>query len=306
LQNRPVPSASHDEALIRVTSVGICGTDIEIRKGYMQFEGVPGHEFVGLVEQSRDAGWVGKRVVGEINLSCGRCAACQSGRERHCPGRTVLGIAGKDGAFAEYLTLPVSNLHQVPDSVSDSQAVFVEPLAAAYRILEQVEIDPSSRVLVRGDGRLGQLCAHAIRTAGCEVAVLGKHRKKLDLLQRHGIATYTAGRADLPLYDIVVDASGNPEGLALAFTLVRPGGTVVLKSTYHGGAELTLAGVVIDEINIIGSRCGPFRPALQHLVDYPEITDGMVTAVYPITSIEEAFNHAAHNDAIKVLIAIKH
>jgi len=299
---REDPSAPPGDALVRVRVAGICGTDLEIARGYMAFDGIAGHEFVGVVERAPDPSWEGRRVVGEINAPCGRCSICRAGLPRHCPERTVLGIAGRDGAFAEYLTLPLANLHAVPDSVEDEVAVFAEPLAAAYEILEQVETPESGRVLVLGDGRLGQLCALVLARAGAPPVVCGRHTKKLERLRKFGLEAIDAG-GDLPRsFDLIVEATGSPDGLRRALELVRPTGTIVLKSTYHTDASLTLAGVVIDEVRVIGSRCGPFEPALDHLRREPSIVDGMVTARYAMRDADAAFEHAARTDSLKVLL----
>ena len=298
----PIPAIG--EALVRVSVAGICETDLEIARGYMSFDGIPGHEFVGVVEQAPDPGWVGRRVVGEINASCGRCASCRSGAPRHCPDRTVLGILGRDGAFAERLTLPLVNLHAVPEEMDDEVAVFTEPLAAAYEILEQVELPKSGRVLVLGDGRLGQLCALVLARAGAPPVVCGRHPKKLERLGKFGLKTVTAAEGLPRGFDLVIEATGSPEGLDRALDLVRPTGTVVLKSTYHGDASVELARVVIDEVSIVGSRCGPFEPALAHLGREPSIVDDMVTARYAMRDVDAAFAHAAQPDALKVLLTV--
>jgi threonine dehydrogenase-like Zn-dependent dehydrogenase len=300
---RDEPSVPPGDALVRVRVAGICGTDLEIARGYMKFVGVAGHEFVGVVERAPDPLWEGRRVVGEINVPCGRCSICRAGLPRHCPERTVLGIVGRDGAFAEYLTLPMANLHAVPDSIEDDVAVFTEPLAAAYEILEQVEMPESGRVLVLGDGRLGQLCAVVLAGAGAPPLVCGRHAKKLQRLGKFGLETADE-HSDLPTcFDLVVEATGSPDGLRRALDLVRPTGTIVLKSTYHGDALLALAGVVINEVRIVGSRCGPFEPALDHLSRESSIVDGMVDARYSIRDVDEAFEHAARPDSLKVLLA---
>ncbi|RME05499.1 MAG: alcohol dehydrogenase, partial [Deltaproteobacteria bacterium] len=237
LVDTPVPEPGVKEALIRVSCAGICNTDLEIFRGYMDFSGIPGHEFVGVVEACEDPRWVGKRVVGEINLGCGSCPRCRRGLARHCGNRRVLGILGKDGAFAEYLTLPVANLHEVPTQLSDEAALFTEPLAAAFEILEQVHIRPDDAVLIVGDGKLAQLIARVVRTTGCRLTCLGRHPEKLEHMRRlDGIETRTdepAGR-----YDVVVECSGKPEGLSIALSALVPRGTLVLKSTFHGKVTL--------------------------------------------------------------------
>lgn len=290
-----------DEALVRVTCAGICNTDLELVRGYYPFTGVPGHEFVGVVERSPDPAWVGRRVVGEINVSCGACAACAAGRRTHCERRTVLGIKARDGAFAERLSLPVANLHAVPEAVSDEAAVFTEPLAAALEIQEQVRFEPGMRVAVIGDGKLGQLVARTLALTGVELAVVGRHRAKLERLEAAGIRT----AAELPerRADVVVECTGNGDGLALALKAVRPRGTVVLKSTYRGDATLNISAVVVDEISLVGSRCGPFAPALALLAGGRVDVAALVDARYPLGDGLEAFAHAARPGVLKVLLS---
>ena len=307
VEDHPAPEAVPEEALIRVRVAGICNTDLELVKGYGAFRGIPGHEFVGVVERAPGAeDWEGRRVVGEINAACTKCPTCLAGRPTHCPNRTTLGIAGRDGAFAEYLTLPVRNLHPVPDSIPDEIAVFTEPLAAACEILEQVHVRPTDRAIVLGDGKLGLLCAQVLALTGCDLTVIGRHEEKLDILARRGIPTRlesdndSAGNAD-----VVVEATGHPAGFAAACRLVRPRGTIVLKSTYHGsvGADLTTA--VVDEITLIGSRCGPFAPALRLLERGSVVVIQLVQARYPLSQATAAFERAAQPATLKVLIDIE-
>jgi threonine dehydrogenase-like Zn-dependent dehydrogenase len=302
--DRDEPDPSSGEAVIRVLLAGICGTDLEIARGYMTHGGVLGHEFVGLVESAPDPAWVGKRVVGEINVPCGACPACAAGMERHCPARTVLGILGRDGAFAEKVALPPENLHEVPASVSDEAAVLTEPLAAAHEILAQVPLAPGARVLVLGDGRLGQLAAHALARAGASPVVLGRHPEKLARLERLGFRTAGETARLTRDFDVVIEATGDPSGLERALALVRPRGTIVLKSTYHGKPRLALAGIVIDEVTIVGSRCGSFEPALAHLAAEETLDAGFVTARYALDRVDEAFARAAAPDALKVLLTL--
>ena len=277
----PRPRAD-GEALIRVRLGGICATDIELCKGYMGFSGVLGHEWVGVVEEAPDPDWVGRRVVGEINAACGRCETCVAGRPTHCPHRTVLGIQGRDGAFAQWLRLPVENLHLVPDGVSDQAAVFVEPLAAACRILEQVHVRPVDRVVVLGLGRLGQLCARVLALSGARVHGVARSQQSLSHLPPSVEGVPAEEAQDLPLADIVVDCTGAPEGLRQATARVRPGGTLVLKSTVHHADALAPTPWVIDEVTVVGSRCGPFAPALRLLasgaVDPRDLVDGSLSA----------------------------
>ena len=235
-------------------------------KGYMDFQGVLGHEFVGIVDHAPDhSSLVGKRVVGEINAACRVCPTCQNGRPTHCPNRTTLGIMGRDGAFADYLSLPVENLYLVPDGMTNEQAVFIEPLAAACEIPQLVAIKPTDRVLIIGDGKLGLLCAQVLALAGCHVTLLGRHSERHAWLIRKGIAVTSEIQEVPPGADIVVEATGSPEGLTMATQLVRPRGTIVLKSTYHGEVLVNMTELVIHEISVIGSRCGPFAPALRLL-----------------------------------------
>jgi len=299
---RPAPLAVGGDAVIRVTLAGICGTDLEIARGYLEFGGVPGHEFVGIVEAAPDRGWIGRRVVGEINVGCGACERCATGWARHCPERSVLGIVARDGAFAERVALPMANLHAVPDAIPDDAAVFTEPLAAAYEILEQVAIHPGDRALVLGDGRLGQLCAVVLARAGCSTVLEGRHPEKMARMSPFGLETVDAGAPHRRRFDLVVEATGSPAGLRRALDTVRPRGTIVLKSTYHGKVELELAGLVIDEVSVIGSRCGPFAPALEHLASDRAAIDGMITATFPLARAREAFARASEPDALKVLL----
>ncbi len=317
VEELPDPVPAEGEAIVRVNLAGICGTDLEIARGYMSFAAVPGHEFVGVVESAPEEGWAGKRVVGEINVPCGACEICRkalgASRDaerdgtallRHCARRTVLGIAGRNGAFAERLALPIRNLHVVPRSVADDAAVFTEPLAAAHEILEQVRPGRDARALVLGDGRLGQLCAAVLERAGCPPLVVGRHRAKRERLERRGLRTVDESAALERDFDPVIEATGSPEGLRRALRLVRPRGTVVLKSTYHGEAPFALAGLVVDEITVIGSRCGPFAPALEHLASDPSLTEGLVSARFPMSEVAAAFTRAAAPDALKVLLEI--
>ncbi len=251
------------EASVRVRLAGVCATDLELVKGYMGFSGVLGHEFVGQVEQG-PAEWLGRRVVADINAACGRCPTCLAGRGSHCPHRTVLGIVGRDGAFADRVSIPVANLHAVPEGVDDRAAVFVEPLAAALRVLEQLHVSPSDRVVVLGPGRLGQLCARVLALTGARVGVQAREPGD-DRLQRLPVGIERLAPGEGAGADVVVDCTGSPAGLALAVSLVRPGGTVVLKTTVHDLAGFEPNQVVIHEVRILGSRCGPFEPALRLL-----------------------------------------
>jgi threonine dehydrogenase-like Zn-dependent dehydrogenase len=308
--DRPKPAAPPGEALIRVRKAGICNTDLELVKGYMSFKGVPGHEFVGVVESvtglsaSGDASYIGRRVAGEINAACGACATCRAGRPTHCPNRTTLGIDRRDGAFAEYLTLPIENLHPIPDSVSDDQSVFVEPLAATCEILQQVHIRPTDRVVVVGDGKLGLLCAQVLRLTGCHLVTLGRHAGKLDILARRGIRVATQADDVDRGADVVVEATGAPEGFAVARQLVRPRGAIVLKSTYHGEMTVDLTSMVVDEVTLVGSRCGPFAPAIRLLEEGLVDVESLIQARYTLDDGLAAFARAATKGTLKVLLEI--
>ncbi len=316
-RNYQKPVIPAGEALIKVLQVGICNTDLEITRGYMDFQGVPGHEFVGVVEEiahqsgaSTPHSLVGKRVVGEINAACrqSNCVYCSRGLYTHCPQRTTLGIVQRDGAFAEYLTLPVENLHLVPDQVSDDEAVFVEPLAANFEILEQVHIRPTDRVAVLGDGKMGQLAARVLALSGCEITLVGKHPEKLLLVEHLGInvclledsQTLVAGGRRR--FDVVVECSGAAQGLETALQLLRARGVLVLKSTVAEKSLLHLAPLVINEIQVQGSRCGPFAPALralsQKLIDVRPLISGR----YSLDNALIAFDYAVQPGVLKVLV----
>ncbi|MBX3028280.1 alcohol dehydrogenase catalytic domain-containing protein [bacterium] len=295
----PVPGA--DTAVVRVTLAGICNTDLELTRGYMGFRGVLGHELVGVVVDGPDA-WRGRRVVGEINFACGRCETCVAGLRRHCPSRTVMGILGADGAFAEYVAVPVANLHAVPDGVPDDAAVFCEPLAAACEILEQVPAAARARCVVLGDGKLGLLVAQVLAAAGAQVLAVGRHPDKLAILRRRGIATATAEEWNRAQVEVVVEATGRAEGMAQAIAATRPRGTLVLKSTVAHAAPLDLAPVVVDEITVVGSRCGPFAPALDALARGTVDVRPLITARRPLRDGAEALRLAAARGALKVLL----
>jgi len=288
------------ECLIRVAKAGICNTDLEIMAGYMGFSGTLGHEFVGTVEDGPDA-WRGKRVVGEINVGCGRCGYCRQGLERHCPDRTTLGILGRDGAMAETLSLPAGNLFEVPETVSDAQAVLVEPLAAACEILEQAHLGPDKRICLIGDGKLGILIGRVLRLTGAPLTVVGRHPEKMALLPD---AERILEKDFLPAreFDVVVEASGKPDGWRTALRVVRPRGTVILKSTYAGGFDFNPAPLVIDEINVLGSRCGRFGPALRLLASHLVEVGDMITAEFPFREAPSAFAEAAKKHSLKVVL----
>jgi threonine dehydrogenase-like Zn-dependent dehydrogenase len=302
LQDVPAPEPNA-ECRVRVRMAGMCGTDLQLLEGYADFRGIPGHEFVGVVESSPsdDAAWVGKRVVGEINIGCRRCEWCAAGVKEHCVSRTVVGIRGRDGAFADLLCLPAANLHEVPDSVDDETAVFVEPTAAGCRVLEQVAIDDRTHVAVVGDGRLGLLVGQVLKTATPDVIVFGRHAHKLEIARALGLTT---GRDDAPIpgaprFDVVVDASGRPEGMRRALELVRPRGTVVMKSTFHGEAAIATWPIVVDEVSLVGSRCGPFRRAIELLASGAVRVRPLISRVAALHEHESAFADARR--ALKVL-----
>ena len=299
----PDPPVEPGMALIRLRTAGICATDLEMLRGYYPFTGVPGHEFVGEVAAAPgNEGWVGMRVVGEINLTCGECEACRAGQEHHCANRTVLGILGHDGVLAEYFTLPVRNLHAVPDGVEDDLAVFTEPLAAALEIQEQVRVQPDMRVLVVGAGRLGMLIAQTLRLTGCDLKVVVRRQAPADLLARFGIAAVFAEEVVENSAHLVVEATGSPGGFALSRRAVRPAGTLVLKSTFAGDVTLNLSSVVVDEITLVGSRCGPFAPALRLLESGLVDLRPLISARYELADGLAAMEKAAEHGALKVLV----
>ncbi len=299
----PEPIPAKGEALVRVLAAGVCSTDLEILKGYMGFTGVPGHEFVGIVEEGPNPEHIGRRVVGGINCSCNACPFCLSGLTRHCPERTVLGIQGRDGAFAERLALPDLNLHLLPEQVSDEEGVFVEPLAAAYQVLEQVHLRPTDHVVVLGDGRLGLLVAQVLRNAGGDVLLVGRHQAKLDLAGELGLRALPEGEVSADIKaDLVVEATGTAGGLDMARRMVRPCGTIVLKSTVAEPARIDQSTLVIDEVTVIGSRCGPFFPAIRALESGAVQVKPLIGAVVPVTDGPEGLERAMAGGAIKVLI----
>jgi threonine dehydrogenase-like Zn-dependent dehydrogenase len=288
-------------ALLKVHLAGICSTDLQIFKGYMGFKGVPGHEFVGSVtEGPREV--LGKRVVSEINFACGKCDSCRRELSRHCPNRRVMGILNADGAFAEYVSVPTANLHVVPENVRDEEAVFTEPLAAAFEILTQVELNPNDEVLILGDGKLGNLCAQVLRLTGAKVTALGKHPEKLELIKKTGVATMLLDDWRPRAFDVVVEATGSPSGLALALSAVRPRGTLVLKSTIAGNHQVSLAPIVINEINVIGSRCGPFPDALDALSTKRVVVTPLIEKIYSLNDGLAAVSHAGKQGARKILL----
>jgi threonine dehydrogenase-like Zn-dependent dehydrogenase len=295
-----------EEALVRVLLSGICNTDLEIARGYGGFQGTIGHEFVGVVEQANDESMLGQRVVGEINAGCGECELCSAGDPRHCRSRTVLGIAGRDGAHAEFLRLPLKNLRAVPDKVADEHAVFTEPLAAACGILDCVTIKSNDRIAVIGDGKLGLLCAQVLALSGASVLLIGKHADKLRIAERRGIETSSAKAKSKRTneFDVVVEASGSASGFAGALELLRPRGVLVLKSTLQGAAnaEFDRTRLVVNEITILGSRCGRFEPALDLLKNGAIDVDSLISEEYPLDRGVHAMQRAGKPGVMKVLL----
>jgi threonine dehydrogenase-like Zn-dependent dehydrogenase len=306
LRETPIPEAGKDGSLIKVLMAGICRTDLEILKGYMNFVGVPGHEFVGEVVESSDRSIIGKRVVGEINAGCGHCDFCRMGLNRHCDNRKVLGIVGLNGAFAEYLTLPTSNLCLVPDSLSNDSAVFVEPIAAATEILEQIHILPDSRILIVGDGRLSFLIFLVLRLTGASITVISKHATKRRLFEEIGAKVILVDNiaTERTKFDFVVEASGSPSGWDLAAALVKPRGVIALKSTYHGDLQFNAAILVINEISVVGSRCGRFEPALRLLERGLVEPAFLISDSFSLDDYEAAFKRASDGKAFKTLFRI--
>jgi threonine dehydrogenase-like Zn-dependent dehydrogenase len=287
--------------VIRVRKAGVCATDLEVIRGYYGYQGVMGHEFVGVAETGR---YQGQRVAGEINLSCGECAFCLKGMPTHCPTRTVLGIVDHDGAFADYLTLPEANLHLLPETLGDDQAVFVEPVAAAFQTLECIHISPHDRVVLLGDGRLGLLTAQVVSLTGCDLTVVGKHERKLSLAEDWGIDAQFVDDIQANSADIVIDCTGNPGGFADALEWVRPRGSILLKSTYHGLPEADLTRVVVDEITVIGSRCGPFPAAIKALAQGTIKVGSMIDAHYNLDDGVAALEHAATPGTLKIILDV--
>jgi 2-desacetyl-2-hydroxyethyl bacteriochlorophyllide A dehydrogenase len=299
----PLPIPKANEALIKVLLAGICGTDLQLVKGYYPFKGIPGHEFVGEVVQApSNSRLLGKRVVGEINMGCGHCTQCKKGLSKHCRNRSVLGIKNRNGAFAEYLSLPVANLHVIPDQLPSEKAVFTEPVAAAARILEQVNIEPVHNVLVIGAGRLGLLIAQIINTTQCQLRVVTRHEKQRQILKLCGITAIDEQQLPNHEADVVIEASGSPSGLQAAVNAVKPTGTIVLKSTYSGTTEFNFSRLVVDEINLVGSRCGPFAPALSLLQGGKIDPTPLISERFSLPHALQAFATAAQSGSLKILI----
>ncbi len=300
---RDVPqSQKQNEALIKIRKAGICSTDLELVKGYYPYTGVLGHEFVGEVVEANEPSWIGQRVVGEINAVCNQCEQCLNGRPTHCENRNVLGIVNRDGVFAEYTSLPIANLHKVPALIPDEMAVFTEPLAAALEIQDQIQIKPTDRVLLIGAGRLGQLIAQTLALTGCDLRVVARHQHQKDLLKARGIQITSEDEIQPWRWDIVVEATGSPGGFSLARQAIRPRGTLVMKSTYKGEMSVNFSSIVVDEINIVGSRCGPFEPALRLMESKQVDPTVLIDSEYTLGEALKAFEHAAETGVLKVLI----
>lgn len=301
------PPNNETEAFVRVVRSGICNTDLEIIRGYANFSGTLGHEFVGIVEAANDKPeLIGKRVVGEINAGCGVCELCLSGDPRHCLQRTVLGIHGRDGCHAEFLSLPSQNLVEVPDNVSDNEAVFTEPLAAAFGITERVEIEPDTRVAVIGDGKLGILCAMSLGLKSKNIKLIGRHRSKLAIAESaniEGVLAVDASKLGRQ-FDVVVEASGSEAGFESALDLIKPRGKIVLKSTFHGTPTWQASRVVVDEITIVGSRCGRFAPAMALLADGKIKLKGLISEEFPLADGLKAIDRASQKGVLKVLLTM--
>jgi alcohol dehydrogenase len=305
VRRQPLPRIPEGFARIRLLAAGICSTDLELQRGYYGFAGTPGHEFVGEVVAVSPGGqvWMKRRVAGEINLACGHCDWCARGLGRHCPARTVLGIVKHPGAFREFLTLPIHNLHRVPDSITTEQAVFIEPVAAACEILDQVKIPKGDRVALLGDGKLGLLVAQVLQAQGARVHLFGRHREKMRLVEKGGVTTELLPRK-LPqrAYRWVVDATGSAEGLRAAATMCEPRGTVIMKSTVHGLVTIDTAPVIVNEITLVGSRCGRFEPAIRLLASGKVDVAHMISDEFPLDRAPEAFTRAATKGVLKILL----
>jgi len=303
LDNLAVPQPGPEDALVRVITAGVCSTDTALVKGMYSFTGVPGHEFVGIVE-SGPAKLCGRRVVGEINIACGACSACQAGQRKHCQSRSALGIRGHHGAFAEFLVLPAQNLHPVPDGVSTEAAAFTEPLAAALDVFERADVLETDRILVVGDGKLAQLVCRVLALVGAQVDVCGRHRGKLDRLEGIVATSSKDGSAGARAYDLAVECTGNPSGLITALQSLRPRGTLVMKSTYPEMAGVDCTRIVVDELRLVGSRCGPFTKALDLLENRQVDPTPLIDARYPLADALEALRRSRERDVLKVLIDV--
>ena len=304
-EDYPRPSMGPEEAMVAVRMAGVCRTDLEVAKGYMDFRGVMGHEFTGQVIDGPDR-WVGKRVVSEINCVCGKCEMCRAGLSNHCLDRTVLGIDGHDGVFAEFVAVPARNLHEVPDSVSDVEAVMVEPLASAYQIVRQIKFDSGDNVVILGDGRLAQLIVRVLKPLLPHCLLVGKYPRKLEAAEKDGVQTTLVGDfVAASQADVVIDATGHPSGFDLAMRAVRPRGTILLKSTFAAQKGLNLAPLVIKEVHVVGSRCGPFPDALRLLASHEIDVSALISKRMPLRDGVEALSVAGRDGNLKVLIDVQ-
>jgi 2-desacetyl-2-hydroxyethyl bacteriochlorophyllide A dehydrogenase len=304
-QDVPKPQRKENEVLIKVTLAGICNTDHEITRGYVPgFDGIPGHEFIGIVEEADDAEWIGKKCTAEINFACGDCHYCHNHMDRHCPNRSVLGIINQNGAFAQYITAPKKNVILIPPAIPDLHAVFIEPLAAALEILDQVKIHPDSKVLLFGDGKLGLLIGHVMASTGCDLTVVGKHKEKLDLLDYENVERVLLDDFKDDQFDVAIEATGNATAFDRALVNVKPQGTLVLKSTYASGLHFNPALVVVNEINIVGSRCGLFSNAVKFLLNHHVHFEKMISSEFPLSDVINAFEASSAPDSLKVLLLI--
>jgi threonine dehydrogenase-like Zn-dependent dehydrogenase len=302
VEERPDPEPEKGEALIKITKAGICNTDLELVKGYMNFEGILGHEFVGRIVEAPEKQWIGNRVVGEINIPCGHCETCRGGDPKHCPSRKVLGIHQKDGVFAEFATLPLGNLHVLPSMVSDIDAVFIEPLAAAIAIFDHICPEKNNDVLILGDGKLGLLAAQVMQTCSLNAYCVGYHTKKLALIEKSGIQTAKDAGVWNRKFDFVVEATGNPKGIEEALSFIKPKGKIVAKSTFCEHVKIDISALVVNEILLAGSRCGSFVKALEFLEKESLDLGGMVDGDFPLTDAQSAFEKAKMPEMIKVLL----
>lgn len=301
--NENYPDPKLGEVLVRINLAGICGTDLEILDGYMEYDGILGHEFVGTVEKAENPSLIGKRVVGEINAGCGLCESCEKGMDRHCPNRTVLGILKRDGAFAEFLSLPEKNLHVIPDSITDEQAVFVEPLSAAFEIKEQISLQSQWKVAVVGDGRLAQLIIRVLKLTCPNITCFGRHKSKLESLINIGVKIKIGiEKPDEQSFDLVVEATGSNSGFTDTMKLIKPRGIVILKSTIASRENLDLTPVVVNEITLIGSRCGLFKPAIDALATGMVSVDSMIDSTFPLEKFSEAIEHTKKPETLKVFL----
>lgn len=307
-RNAPCPERGEREVLIRVRLAGICGTDLELTRGYMGFEGIPGHEFVGVVTEDDKGEWTGRRVVSEINCACGSCDFCRSDVPEHCPCRSVIGIDGRDGAFAEYIAVPRTNVHLLPDSIPDHEGVLVEPFAAAMKGVDDAQIGSRHTVAVLGDGPLGLMTAAVAGTIGCPTTLVGKHPGKMNLLAGSGVRTLSLEQASSSEmrsgFDRVIDCTGSPRGLVLALDLVRPRGRIVMKTTFAGTTEADLSSLVIDEVELVGSRCGDFSKAIEALGSGQVRLPDLITSIHDLEHWDDAFEDASRGESLKVLIRI--